>query len=513
MKLKEFLKDEIQSWYPSDQIQFSLLVNYIKVILNGTWHGKGKITVPVNSNTWCDEFFDVFDFDEDFTLLYGDVLEVVRSKDGKFRDTPRHAWEQPYWYAIYSYYGQGIQDESINPPIEWEYYPRYLWQPNPFTSKKQVDNIDLRDRALSALAKNAEVRVYRPKNNTNIFEGERETETLDTNSDYDYPSVKLVRRYFSELGGTYRGDFTKVGDDGEFIPVLDILPTELEAFPDDRFLGGVIKPKDFVVVRDQTNRGNNADPKWTFKRFYRCVSVGGKTDGVDFSGTIQWVADAWLDEIEPFEYLDIKKQNMLTAGVAIEILGNTRDGAPIINWTGDPGLEAFLLPVDSDDEPSVRTWEIWVSGDRAVGDEQLMAYCIDPKTHEIVQINAGVFHTDTGATIYTFDNEPGSTFALSRNLTQNIGDVLDFSIDAIVWMQTKVDAYTRAEVDQIVEDIYNHFNNKFQELYDIIYDWPNDKVTKIPRGTINVTTVYNGKGIYTHDPAVLVQGDKEDGPS
>jgi hypothetical protein len=312
------------------------------------------------------------------------------------------------------------------------------------------------------------------------------------------------------VGGGYRGDFTTL----PFQPPLEVLPT---SSPDTRFLGGIIKPRDFVVVSDRTTDYTETNNRWQLKRYYRAVSVGGSEEPVNTAGgAIVWIEDAWLDDRQPIDHLDAIKQNKLIAGTAMELIPGGADDPVIINWTGDPGIEAFLIPLDTaqPDGTSIRTWQIYVSGNRATGDEELAGYAVSSTGKIIGEVSLGSYQTETGATVYEFSNDTGNVFALSRNLTQQVGDTLDFSANQIVWMSAKIDAYTRGEVDQLLDDLENRVNTKIKQITDIIYNFPTDTATKIPRGNINIEAIdYAGKGIYTHDPATPVQGDIEQAPT
>jgi len=475
-------------WRTPVNIEYALLVYYIKLTLNGKWHGRRTIQRDFWQDDFIAQYFDNLDPTEE--LQYGDVVILLE--------------HNPYRYFIF------LDNEHV------------LEQDDPATTQQQVRRQESGIRAIidKELAAGRTVRLLRPLNDTYIFVGNREDESLDSDSHLDYPSVHLVRRKFSELGGAYRGDFTFTGD---YVSPLDVLPT---TSPDDRFIHGLIKPGDFVVVSERTDGFalEATGQRWQLKRFYRAVQVGDSTDPAsDSSGAIQWVSDAWVDDVQGLNLLDFIKQNKLIAGTAMELIptyledGVTIDpnGPVIVNWTGDPGIEAFLIPVDSSATPSVRTWQVWVSGNRAVGDEELMGYAVNARNHKITQINAGAYDDNTGATIYTFDNNSGHTFILSRNLEQNIGDALDFSHDQVVWARTKVDAYTRAETDALLAEVYLFFNQKIQAITDIINNWGNlGPSDKIMTGNININAIdYPGKGIFSHDINTRVQGDIDAAPT
>ena len=63
------------------------------------------------------------------------------------------------------------------------------------------------------------------------------------------------------------------------------------------------------------------------------------------------------------------------------------------------------------------------------------------------------------------------------------------------------------------QPIINQINNRIKSIEDIIYNYENDKTTKIPRGTINIysdvtNTGDKTDGIFTHDPSTDKTNDE-----
>ena len=72
------------------------------------------------------------------------------------------------------------------------------------------------------------------------------------------------------------------------------------------------------------------------------------------------------------------------------------------------------------------------------------------------------------------------------------------------------------DIDNALQNIYNLISNldgRISDIENLIYNYPQDKTTKIPRGDINLYSDYtntNSKahGFFTHDPATDVANDE-----
>lgn len=72
------------------------------------------------------------------------------------------------------------------------------------------------------------------------------------------------------------------------------------------------------------------------------------------------------------------------------------------------------------------------------------------------------------------------------------------------------------DIDNALQNIYNLINNldgRISDIENLIYNYPQDKTTKIPRGDINLYSDYtntNSKahGFFTHDPNTDVANDE-----
>lgn len=107
---------------------------------------------------------------------------------------------------------------------------------------------------------------------------------------------------------------------------------------------------------------------------------------------------------------------------------------------------------------------------------------------------------------YNATTERYEMFNLDDSLTNidnritNLQTQIDDIKDDIADLNTLINNL-RAAINSLTETV-GSFNIRLQDIENAIYNWSNDKNTKIPRGNINVTSggPNSGNGIYTRTP-------------
>jgi len=298
MLLKEFMKDNVDSYYPSHQLEYSLLCNYIKLVLLGVWHGNEYINANLAENAFMTDYFTPLPYtpkDNPLTVpQFGDLIEVLRG--------------DVHFYAIYGWYGDGYFTDWASNYTSEEPVKRWLYQPNYTTSDKEVTTQNLFTRFDKWVEEGYEVTVWRPIVTDNLFEGHRvglDEFDPDVESDprdpLDYPNMELFRWEVRERrskdvdnfeyadNGETGGDLTITSSDGTehkttvpyadaetnglmtkekfqqvdnnttriqsletgglFRGSFDVLPNVPVITPDSAFVGGEVGNNDFVIVR------------------------------------------------------------------------------------------------------------------------------------------------------------------------------------------------------------------------------------------------------------------------
>lgn len=119
-----------------------------------------------------------------------------------------------------------------------------------------------------------------------------------------------------------------------------------------------------------------------------------------------------------------------------------------------------------------------------------------PSTGDVLVFNA---ETNTWE-FFDLEGTLGDINNHFTNVEQHL-DNLDQSVRALVQHDNEIDFNIRQlfEITTRLESRLNDLEKRLKSIEDAIYDWPNDKSTKIPRGTINVTSGgYNSQwGIFS----------------
>ena len=406
MKLSSFAKANLDSYYPSQQLELSLFCNFVKEVLNYRWLGGETIKKPFIENDWV---YDIFSIEELTNVRYGDLVEARKGTST--------------WYAIFMGPDPYISETSNNPN-------RWLWQPNFNTSSNQMSYVLNLEERFSAYMENGwTVTVYRPLNTTNIFEGNRENDNLDSGSEFDYPTVNLIKNLLA-----------------------DKMDKQRAATPSNVVF--------FNSSVDQGGPGNSIDLNVSFAYLMSRMSTrpGTTTGNLNVFNASGDSSDGGLHISEV--------QTKLSAGPGISIENN------IVSYTGTINIIAALIPIDDN------TYQIITNGDRST---DLFAYGVD-STLTVVAKATGTYSASGDFTSYTIArNLSIGLYALSTENTA-VSSVLTFDTQ-VQWTASPNQAgYTKADIDQFITNI----NNSINAITNVIYNWGADKITPIPRGNINI---------------------------